>query len=111
MKKKVKIGDRRELVTIQHRTVTKNSFGEEEESWADYLKVHAFVEPLGGRDFLAAQQAQVEVSTRVNIRYYGCINGKDWRVKWGERIYWIKFVIDPEERHVELDLMCMEKRG
>ena len=43
----------------------------------------------------------------IRIRYYSGVTPK-WRVKWGSRIYDIESVINPDEKNVMLDLMCVE---
>lgn len=79
-------------------------------SYSDWATVWAAVNPLSGRDLFAAQQLQSEVTHRVKIRYRAGVNSA-MRVRFGTRIFEIDSVIDPEERHEELHLMCTERKG
>jgi SPP1 family predicted phage head-tail adaptor len=98
----------RESVTIQERTETQNPSGEVTWTWADYKTVRAAVEPLRGQEYFAARQLQSSTNIRVRIRYLSGVTPK-MRVKHGTRFYEIEGVIDPESRHRELQLMCVER--
>ncbi|MBI4800635.1 MAG: phage head closure protein [Desulfarculus sp.] len=71
------------------------------------LDAWASVEPLNGREFFAAGGRQAEVSHRVRLRYLAGVKA-DMRVLHEGRALDIKAVIDPQERHRELVLMCLE---
>lgn len=92
-------------VTIQSMTATRNAIGEPVEAWADVATVWAAVEPVQGREFWEQQQVQSEVTTRIRIRYRAGVTAA-MRVTYGGRFYNIKSVIDPRERHDEMQLMC-----
>lgn len=100
----------RHRVTIQHKTVTRDADGIAAETWQDVTTVWAAVEPLRGREYLQAMAVAVEVTTRVRVR---CLPGVTpaMRLLFGSRIFNIVSVIDPEERHRELQLMCVEVVG
>ena len=59
--------DRR--VTIQTRTLTRNSYGEQVETWADDDTVWGERFDLRGREFFAARQVSADVTTRFRLRY------------------------------------------
>lgn len=103
----MRAGQLRQRVTIQEKSVTRNSYGEEVITWSDVATVWASVEPLSGREFLDAQRAGAEVTTRIRIRYRSGI-APEMRVTYGDHVYDIKAVIDVEERHREIQLMCRE---
>ncbi|MDM3770553.1 phage head closure protein, partial [Proteus mirabilis] len=50
---------------------------------------------------------QSEATTRILIRYIADID-TSMRIVWGKRIFNIISIIDPYERHRELQLMCKE---
>lgn len=82
--------------------------GEPDEAWADLVTgIFAGVEPLMGRELFVAQEMHSEVTVRIRERYRPGVDAKQ-RVIWGEKIYNIQYIIDPEERHEELLLMCSE---
>ena len=59
--------DRR--VSLQARTLSRNSYGEETESWSEIAEVWAEKVDLRGREYYAAAQANADVTTRWRIRY------------------------------------------
>ena len=97
----------RHRVTIQEKAAVTDSFGEEINDWSDVCTVWAAVEPLKGREFFAAQKENAETTVRITIRYRFGITA-DMRVLYCNNVYEINAIIDLEERHVELQLMCRE---
>lgn len=59
--------DRR--VTIQERSLARNSYGEQIETWSDVAEVWGEKTDLRGTESLRARQIQGEVETRFLIRY------------------------------------------
>lgn len=106
----MRAGKLRHRVVLQQRTAaspTNHPSGEKDAAWTTYLTVWASVEPLAGRELFAAQQVNSEVSVRIRMRYRDGITHK-LRASFDGRIYDIVAVIDREERHVELELLCTE---
>lgn len=105
----MRAGDLRHRVTIQQQVgkgkdpVTK----ETRETWQDVATVWAAVEPLRGREYFQAMETESEAVTRVRIRYRPGVTN-EMRVQYGDRILYIQGVIDVDERHRELQLMCVE---
>jgi SPP1 family predicted phage head-tail adaptor len=97
-------------ITIQHLvdgSPSQSSFGEPEATWTDFKEMWASIEPIQGNEFWSQQQVQSEVTIRIRTRYVGGIEPA-MRVSYGDRIFVIESVIDPKERHEELQLMCSE---
>lgn len=94
-------------VTIQEHVTGQDEFGQPIDTWADVATVWAAVEPLRGREYFAAQQVNAEVTARIRTRYRKGVR-PSMRVLYDGRLYDILSVIDPEERHQELQLMCRE---
>lgn len=97
-------------VSIQHLVAGSpalSEFGEQNSTWTEFAEVWASVEPLQGREFWAQQQVQSEISTRVRVRYLAGVL-PNMRVVYASRILDIKSIIDPQEKHAELQLMCSE---
>jgi len=103
----MKAGDLRHRVTIQRNEPVTDSFGTETEQWVDVVTVWASVEPLSGREFFQSQKENAETTVRIKMRYRSGITS-DKRVKFGDNVYEINAVIDIDERHIELHLMCRE---
>lgn len=101
------IGKLRRKIIIQQQTSTQDGYGGTVKTWTDVATVWASVEPLDGREFFAAQQVNSEVTTRIKLRYLAGVVSK-MRIVHGTKTYDILSVIDPEERHKELQVMCKE---
>jgi len=103
----MRAGKLRHRIIIQMPTETRDSFGGVTVVWNTFAIVSGSVEPLRGQELWAAQAQQARVNTRIRIRYLAGITSK-MRVLYGVRIYLIDSVIDPEERHIEMQLMAEE---
>jgi len=101
-------GKLRHRVTIQEFVEQMDEYGTPlGGAWQDVATVWAAVEPIQGREYILLQNTQSELTARVRIRYCPGITPA-MRVVYGDRIFDIQSVIDPEERHIELQLMCKE---
>jgi len=97
----------RNRVIMQQNQPTINAFGEETEQWVDIATVWAAVEPIKGREFFAAQKENAETTVIISIRYRKGISS-DMRILFDNKIFEINVIIDPDERHAELQIMCRE---
>lgn len=98
-------GKLNQRVTIQQYSATRASNGEEVKSWSTVATVWASVEPLSGRELLAARDVRADVTTRIRIRYRTGITPK-MRATMGSATYEISEVIDRSLQHRELELLC-----
>lgn len=103
----MRVGNLRHRVTIQHKVLDKDEDGLAVEEWRPLAEVWAAVEPLQGREFWQAKAVQSESTIRVKTRYRLGITTA-MRVLHGDRVLDIESVVDPEEKHVELHLLCKE---
>jgi len=113
----MRAGRLRHLVELQRNTpVASNKLNEPTDNWQTLASVHAGVEPISGREFFAAHQVQSDVSHRITVRFYPGLTPKD-RVAWVNRplggvtvtrIFDIKAILDRDEKHREMQLMCVE---
>lgn len=102
----MKAGQLDQRVTIQRRTMVQNpNTGAMVESWAPLFTCWAAVEPLTGREFIAAQAAVSEVTARIRMRFRPWMTAED-RVIHNGTIYNIVSLIDVRSDHRELVLMC-----
>jgi SPP1 family predicted phage head-tail adaptor len=97
----------RHRITIQSPPSGTDSYGDPVGDWTDFATIWAGIEPLQGREYVAALQEQSEVDTRVVIRYLKRVR-PSMRVKYGERTLNIISVIDNREAHRDMQLMCKE---
>lgn len=102
------IGKLRHRVTIQERTVEKDDVGQAIETWDTFDTVWASVEPLRGREYFAAAQANAQVTHKVTIRYLDGVL-PTMRVLFGSRVLTIDAILNTEERNREMVLMCEEE--
>jgi SPP1 family predicted phage head-tail adaptor len=76
-------------------------------SWEELDTVWAAVEPISGRDFWAQQQVQSEITVKIRIRYRNDVV-VGMKAEYNSKTYMIKNIIDYQESHKELWLMCSE---
>jgi SPP1 family predicted phage head-tail adaptor len=103
----MKAGQLDRRVKLQTKGITQDAYGGAVVTWSDAATVWAAVEPLYGREFFGAQQIDSEITIRVRIRYRAGVVPA-MRVLYGSRVLDIRSVIDPKDRHEELQLMCSE---
>lgn len=104
----VKPGPMNKRIIIQQKvagTPARDAYGAENNTWEAFATVWASIEPLQGREFFAQQQVQSEITVRIRLRYLSGVTSV-MRILHGSRILDIKSVIDPKERHAEMQLMC-----
>lgn len=75
------------------------------DTWAHLFDCWAAVEPLTGREYLAAQAAVSEVTAKIRMRFRPWMTAED-RVIHDGTIYNIVSVIDVRSENRELVLMC-----
>lgn len=103
----MRAGDLRKRVKIQQRGTTQDSFGQQITTWTDVAEVWASIEPMSGRELMAAAAVQSETTHTVVIRYRpGIVPAM--RINYGGRLFNIGAVIDENERHRMLTLICSE---
>ena len=99
------------VTLLQPTEVRGGSYGDVQKTWAAAATVWAAVEPLNGRELLAAQQVGSEMSVRVRVRHRTDVTAK-WRVQHGARVLEIVAPpIDVGGQGVETQLLCAEVRS
>jgi SPP1 family predicted phage head-tail adaptor len=101
-------GKLRERVTIKHKVVTgKDAKGADLFTWEVLVdNLPAEVEPLTGREFFAADQAQSSVDLRVRVRFREDITNA-MQLVWNGQPHDIDSVLRPKANRAFLELMCM----
>jgi len=103
------IGKMNKRITIQSQVTTQDGLGTESTTWSDVVACWAWIRPVSGRELLGAQAPQVVHDTRIRIRYQtGIAIDAKMRVNFGGRLYGIVGVLDLEERHEYLELLCTQ---
>lgn len=69
---------------------------------------HVAIEPLVGRELLAAQQIQADVTHRISMRYLAGVKPKWYGVYQGRTFNFLS-VRNFEERNIELEILAKEE--
>lgn len=101
----MRAGDLDQRVTVERFTSTEDELGQPIETWAPLFTCWAAVEPLTGREYLAAQAAVSEVTARIRMRFRPWMTAQD-RVVHNGTTYGIESLIDVRSGNRELVLMC-----
>lgn len=101
----MKAGQLDQRVTVERFTATYDELGQPIETWAPLFSCWAAVEPLTGREYLAAAAAVSEVTAKIRMRFRPWMTSQD-RVIHGGTVYQIESVIDVRSANRELVLMC-----
>lgn len=108
--KKTAIGDLRHRITFQEPVKKPDGYKGHTVKWRDMITVWASVEPLSGREYFYSHQIKNEVSHRVRVRYRTDLR-LEMRIKLSEdRALNIESIIDLQERHQMLEILCMEEK-
>jgi SPP1 family predicted phage head-tail adaptor len=97
-------------ISIQISTNAQGTYGEPTPTWVDFITCSASIEPINGREYFSSQQVNSEVTHRIKMRYKAGINSK-MRVKYHNRYFDIKSVINIKEQNREIHLMAVENNG
>lgn len=100
-------GALRHHITIQQKTVTRDSYGAEVVTWSTFATPWADIQPLNGRELIAAQATQSEVTGKIIMRYLAGVLPA-MRISYEGKYYDIKAAIDPGLQHRELQLLISE---
>lgn len=100
-------GDLRYRITIQQNQPIKDNEAITVDNWTEFATVWGAVEPIRGREYFQAAAVNAENTVRFRIRYQKGITSK-MRVSYDERTFNIQTVIDIDEQHREIHLMCLE---
>ena len=104
-------GKMRPRITFQAFTGEQDSFGDplqaDDDNWKPVATLWAAIDPISGKEFYAAEQSQSEVTHKVRCRYRAGLTTA-MRIKYGKRTFQIVSIIDWEERHESLLIMCKE---
>jgi SPP1 family predicted phage head-tail adaptor len=103
----MQVGRLRKRLELQSPNKTQNAYGEEVSPFMTYATVWGSIEPLQGKEMERARQINALISHKVRIRYRSGVSPR-FRIKYGERIFDVNAVLNPEERNIELLLYCTE---
>ncbi|EZP75007.1 phage head-tail adaptor [Parageobacillus genomosp. 1] len=102
-----KISDFRHRLHFQEKKTVKDDEGNSVTQWNTVFTVWGSVEGLRGREYLAAGALSSEATYRIRIRYRKGVR-PSMRILYEERVFEIESVIDINEEHKEIEIMCKE---
>ena len=98
----------------EHKQTGVDGVGQPIYKWVDFeinddgdTGVYAEIKPIKGNEYWASQQVNSEATHRVTIRYIEGVNS-EMRIVFGSRYFSIEPPINPDERNVELSMLCKE---
>ncbi len=97
----------RSRITIQQKAAPFDANGEPDGTWSTFATVFASIKQTGGREVYINQQVVAQATHQIEIRYKSGVTTK-MRVLHGSRVFDIVNVIDKDERHMEMWLVCKE---
>jgi SPP1 family predicted phage head-tail adaptor len=101
-------GQLRHQIYLQGLTRTDDEGGGGEEAWGDASgPLWAEIRPLTGTEAIRAMQSEATLTHTVRLRYRPGVTTR-MRLRYGARHFDIRHVIDVQERHIELQLLCEE---
>ena len=109
-----KIGRLDKRVSIQRRSSTRDSYGQEIDSWTTIAQVWAQVKPLGGKEAMRGAAMVVEsiLTHKVTVRYSESLmpplEADAWRIVYGARLLNISTTRDVEEERRFIEFDCTE---
>lgn len=103
----MRTGLMRRLITLRTVTLVPDGGGGSTETNVDVSDIPARVEPLEGTEQLDAMRVGMQRPHRFTIRYVTGMTGAK-RIIYDGRTFDIKSVVDPEEKHRELQILTEE---
>jgi SPP1 family predicted phage head-tail adaptor len=100
-------GELTKRITIQAETGGQDAYGQPFGTWTTIATVWGKIITSGGREFYAAQKLNAESTAVIEIRYRTNVTTAN-RILYNNRKYDILSVVDPEERHIMLQIACKE---
>ena len=101
----MKAGALDQRIVIERLQGGVDELGQPIEAWAPLFTCWAAVEPLVGREYIAAQAAVSEVTAKIRMRFRPWMTAED-RVIHEGTVYNIVSLIDVRSENRELVLMC-----
>ncbi len=93
---------------LQNVAFTSDGQGGQTETWTDTATIWAKIEPLKAWERMQAMQMQSPVTHKITIRYRSDVTSKS-RIKFNDRIMWVKEVINKNEANTYLELKSIER--
>jgi SPP1 family predicted phage head-tail adaptor len=104
----LRAGRLRHRVTIERAAESRDAHGGVALTWSRVATRWAGIEPVSGREFIASEATQANVSHRIMLRAGGLtITSRD-RIRFGDRVFGITTILNRDERGAVLEIMATE---
>jgi SPP1 family predicted phage head-tail adaptor len=103
----MKISEMDKRITLEYSTRVSDPMGGFTTTWNVAAQVYGAVWPTSANEIKAANSTTMVISHRIRIRYRAGIKAS-WRIKMGSRYFNIVSIIDSNESHKFLDILCKE---
>jgi SPP1 family predicted phage head-tail adaptor len=108
----MRAGQLTRYIDIQQRSMTRDTFGQQVETWTDIKYVWGYIEALSGSDRAAGQAYSTDVSHRITVRYDDIFDdprvAATYRAVYNNRYFHIEAVMNVDESNRTIQLMCSE---
>lgn len=108
----VRAGNLRKRLSFQTRATTQDVSGQQVNTWTTAFTVWGEIEPISGRELLAAQAVQSDVTHTVTVRYRSELAVPKvvaaMRIMYGTRIFNITSGMNEDERNRLVTLQVSE---
>jgi SPP1 family predicted phage head-tail adaptor len=94
-------------IELQSSTFVSDGMGGSSSTWATETRVRAAIWPTSVTEQIRAASPAMVGTHKIRIRYYDGIKAS-WRVLFGTRYFSIVAIVDKDEKHVQMDLLCRE---
>lgn len=100
-------GDLRHSIELQAATNVADGMGGVTSTWATQAAVRSAIWPTSATEQKRAGAPTMTITHTIRIRHYAGLLAS-WRVKFGTRYFSIVSIVDENEKHVQMDLLCRE---
>lgn len=108
----MRAGDLRHKVSVQQRATGQDTFGGQAADWTEVAQVWARIQPLNGRELMAAAAVQSETTHSIVVRYHPVFSkpgdADKLRIVCHNRIFNITASINEDERNRMVTLAATE---
>ena len=99
-----------EPVTFQSPVKADDGYGGNIIAWNDVAVVRIKLEPLSAREYFWALQIKVDISHKALCAYRTGLDEKMRFVHGDGRIFLVDSIIDLDEKHIVLEILCHQEK-
>jgi SPP1 family predicted phage head-tail adaptor len=100
---------RDKVIIEEDQGTISDGYGNTMTNWVEVASVWAEVRPIRGYEVTIAEKRGQETTHNVKMRYRPGIKKETHRINYKGRIFEIEYIINKDERNIELNLQCKER--